>query len=82
MSKFHHFRFSIDHPGKVFCRLFADSPEEEFQMLKNQLEPPPIDLPPQVVPSGVDLERKNYLFREIRQFCQPDTEDFVAPAVP
>lgn len=82
MSKFHHFRFSIDHPGKVFCRLFADSPEEEFQMLKNQLELPPIDLPPQVVPSGVDLERKNYLFREIRQFCQPDTEDFVAPAVP
>ena len=61
VSKFHHFRLSKDHPGKVFCREFTDSPEKEFQMLKNENELPPSTLPPQVVPDGLDHERKNYL---------------------
>ena len=81
VSKFHHFRFSKDNLGKVFCRESADSPEKEFELLKNRNDLPPSILPPQVVPGGLDEERKSYLFREIRQFCRPGTENFVAPAL-
>ena len=31
--------------------------------------------------SGLDEERRRYLQREIREYCQPGTEDFVAPVV-
>ena len=68
VSKFHHFYFSKNHLRKVFCHESADSPEKEFELLKNRNDLPPSTLPPQVVPSGLDEERKSYLFREIRQF--------------
>lgn len=34
ISTFHHFRFSKDHPGVVFCQTLVDSAEIEFQILK------------------------------------------------
>ena len=42
-------------------------------------------LPPAVRPvtvrrQGLSQERKQYLYREIRQFCKPGTEELVAPA--
>ena len=80
VSKIHHFRFTKDHPGKVFCSESGDSPEKEFQMLKDVSHLPPRDLPSEISPSGLDEERKNYLYREIREFCRPGTEDLVAPA--
>ena len=80
-SKFRHFCFSKHHRGKVFCRESADSPEEEFELLKKRNDLPPSILPPQVVPGGLDEECKSYLFREIRQFCQPGTENAVALAL-
>ena len=80
ISTFHHFRFSKDHPGVVFCRTLADSPEIGFQIFKNLEIRPPNQLPPKIVPLGLGEERKRYLYREIREFCQPGTEDMVAPA--
>ena len=80
ISTFHHFRFSKDHPGVVFCRTLVDSPEIEFQILKNLEIRPPNQLPPKLVPLGLSEERKRYLYREIREFCRPGTEDMVAPA--
>lgn len=82
ISKFHHFRFSKEHPGVVFCRNFVDSEEIEFQILKNTKIKPPYQLPSLVIPKNLDQERKKYLFREIREFCRPGTEDLVAPALP
>ncbi len=81
ISKQHHFRFTKDLPGKVFYRESADSPEKEFQMLKDVNRLPPRVLPPQVKPSGLDEERRRYLHREIRDFCRPGTEHWVAPEV-
>jgi len=81
ISKFHHFRFTKNDPGKVFYREYADSGEREFQMLKNINQLPPRVLPPQVLPSGLDEERRRYLQKEIREYCRPGTEDFVAPVV-
>lgn len=57
----------------------VDSPETEFQVLKSLEMRPPSQLPPKIVPLGLSDERKGYLHREIREFCRPGTEDFVAP---
>ena len=63
----------------AFCKELVTSPEQPFMLLKDQA-----NLPPSSVllfrPYGLSQERKNYLFREIRQFCKPGTEDLVAPA--
>lgn len=80
ISKFHHFHLNKEHPGVVFCRKLLSSEEIEFQILKDPNVRPPIQLPQQILPLGLDDDRKRYLFREIREFCRPGTEDLVAPA--
>ena len=80
ISKFHHFRFTKEHPGVVFCRLLSGSEEIEFHILKDPAVRPQNHLPLPVVPLGLDEDRKRYLYREIREFCRPGTEDLVAPA--
>ena len=78
---FHNFRFSNENPGMVFYKEFVSSPEQSFMLLKNNAIPlPPSTLPDVVNPDGLTEERRVYLFREIRQFCKPGTEDIVAPA--
>ena len=42
--------------------------------------PPASQLPAKLNPAGLSQERKEYLFREIRPFRNPGTEDLVAPA--
>ena len=60
---------------------FLSSPEQSFMLLKNNaILPPPLTLPDIINPDGLTEERRNYLFREIRQFCKPGMEDIVAPA--
>ena len=76
---YHHFRFSKDVPGRVYCKRYADSEEVEIDLLKDQTKLPPCTLPPVIKPLGLDLERKNYLYKEIRQFCKPDSANLVAP---
>ena len=81
IKKYHHFRFSKASPGMVFCKELVTSPKQPFMLLKDQanLRPSSV-LPPTIRPDALSQERKNYLFREIRQFCKPGTEDLVAPA--
>ena len=81
IKKYHHFRFSKDSPGMIFCKELVTSPEQPFMLLKDQVNvPPPSVLPPTMIPDGLSQERKNYLLGEIHQFCKPGTEDLVAPA--
>lgn len=81
ISKFHHFRFSQENPGVVFFKEFVSSPEQSFMLLKrNVILPSSSTLPNEINPDGLTAERKIYLYREIRQFCKPGTEDLVAPA--
>lgn len=75
IKSFLHFRFSKDEPGKIYFKQYNSSPEQSLMLLRN-----PAILPPEVSPQGFSQERKQYLFREIRQFCKPGTEDLVAPA--
>ena len=81
ITKFHHFRFSRENPGMVFYKELVSSPEQSFMLLKrNVFLPSPSTLPNEINPEGLTEERKNYLYREIRQFCKTGTEDLVAPA--
>lgn len=77
---FHHFRFDKQHPGVVFCQEFYGSDEISFNLLRDRKVLPPTGiLPSKVKPVGLKPERKEYLFKEIREFCRPGTEDLVAP---
>ena len=79
-KKYHHFRFSKDSPGVVFCKEFVKSPEQSFALLKGRgIIPPSSVLPSIVRPDGLSQECKNYLYQEMRQFCKPGTVDLVAP---
>ena len=65
---YHHFRFSKDAPGRGYCKRYADSKAVEFDFLKDQTKLPPCTLPPVIKPLGLDLERNNYLYKEIDNF--------------
>ena len=79
ITSYHHFRFSQDEPGVIYCKQFMASGEERFVLFKNRAVIPPVSVLPQKInPEGLSDERKNYLYREIRQFCRPGTENLVA----
>ena len=80
IKKFHHFRFSKEEPGKLYFKEYSTSPECSVLLLRNPAILPPAVLPAELKPQGLSEERKQYLYREIRQFCKPGTEDLVAPA--
>ena len=81
IKKYHHFRFSKNEPGIVYCKEYAGSPEEAVVLLKHQaVILPPTVRPSKITPEGLSEDRKRYLYREIRQFCRIVTEDLVALA--
>lgn len=81
MKKFHHFSLSKENPGMVSCKETVYSQQQSFMLLRDPaVVPPSATLPPTVRPDGLSEERRRYLYREIRPFCKPGTEDLVAPA--
>ena len=83
---YHHFRMSIEDPGIVNCFKGLDEEEQPFKVRILKSIPSNTNLPsefkslPSVVPpKGFTEARKQYLYYEIRQFCIPGTEDYVAP---
>ena len=81
IKSYHHFRFNKDEPGRIYFKESDLSPEQLLILLKNPaILPLASRLPPKVNPTGSSQDRKQYLFREIRQFCKPGTEELVAPA--
>lgn len=79
ITKIHHFRISCDHPGVVFCKDLITSEEREVVVLKKGVLPPRTAPTQRVEPEGLTAEHRQYLFKEIRQFCKPGTEDLVEP---
>ena len=63
-------------PGIVFVREFADSDEIRINILKSSF---PVGHPDIIPSKGLLPERKQYLFKEIRQFCKTGYADLVAP---
>ena len=76
----HHFRFTIAHPGTVFVKTSSDGCEHRIQLLKDPTwKPTCTELPRVVIPNGLSLERKWYLYEKIREFCSDATRDLVCP---
>lgn len=81
IKNYHHFRFSKDNPGTVYFKESSSSQEQSMMLLKNRgILPPAARLQAKLNPVGLSQERQQYLYREIRQFCKPGTEDLVAPS--
>ena len=71
IKNMHHLRFTDDHPGYVYVKDSVDSPERIIKLLQDEKwKPQPHNLPPVIPPPGVSLERQQYLFENIREFCQ------------
>ena len=80
VKQFHHFHFKRETPGIVYYKQFSDSPESTFLLLKADVVPPPASMPEKIAPPGLDMQRKTYLYNEIREFCREGTEDLIAPS--
>ena len=80
IKRYHHFRITKDEPGKLFFKEYHSSTEQSIQLLRNPANLPPSVPPVKLRPQGLSQERKQYLYREIRQFCKQGTEELVGPA--
>lgn len=66
--------------GDCFCKEHWNSEEKAVTLLRDvENLPEPAAVPPVISPKGMSCERSDYLFRDIREFCRPETEDLVAP---
>lgn len=62
IKKSHHFRFSKEEPGVVYCREYLTSPEQACVLLKDSAVIPPVSvLPHKINPEGLSDERKKLL---------------------
>jgi len=79
IKKYHYFVFQQSTPGVVTCRTEVQSDSlVTWQMSK--LESVDIDRKPsEIKPSGLSLEIKWYLYKNIRQFCATETQDIMCP---
>ena len=72
----HSFSLTADAPDTLVVRDYSDSPARNVVVGKGSL---PKGLPPIIRPQGLSMERQNYLYGEIREFCREGTEDLVCP---
>ena len=78
IKSFHHLHFSSTSKGHVFARLKADSPEVEYNLLKDKWLPTATVLPECLTP-GLNPARQWYLFQKIREFCPEEAKDVTCP---
>ena len=72
----HSFSVTADAPDTLVVRDYSDSPARNVVVGKGSL---PKGLRPIIRPQGLSMERQNYLYGEIREFCREGTEDLVCP---
>ena len=79
----HHFHFLSSRPGEVTVKQLCDSEEVSHHILRdNTWTPSTEELPQRLIPKGLSLDRKWYLYKKIHEFCSPDTRDLVCPYPP
>ena len=71
-------RFDAEHPGVVFFKTRINDPEQKFVLCKNASALPK-EKPPALPPPGLDYARRDYLFRNIRQFVPDEFKDTMCP---
>ena len=76
----HHLTFTDAKPGVALVKDSVNSPEREISLIKDSSWKPKADkLPPVIPPPDLSLEKRQYLFEKIREFCPPHCQDLVCP---
>lgn len=76
LKKNHHFSIDRASSGTVLIKEYVESECMRQPILRGAI---PQGTPAQVMPAGLDRNRRVYLFKEIREFCTCDTRDIVCP---
>jgi len=81
ITNMHHFQFSKSYPGKVKVKNTLNDSERTINLLKTTKSwlPTSNDLPNELIPAGLSLERQWYLYEKIREYCPEDEQDLVCP---
>ena len=75
ITSYHHFRCMHTDPGHVFVREFADSEETNIVIIRPNVAISKTALPSTLTPPGLSEERKQYLFQQIRPYCDEKYRD-------
>ena len=71
-----HFSLTAAKPGVCVGTVERGGPADTKIILTSL---PSIPFPTEIAPPGLSRERRNYLFRNIRQFVKPGLEDIMCP---
>lgn len=77
ITSYSHFKFSNEMLGSVCVRHNIDEPWL-LHVLTSSSEPPS-GLPAQIIPEGMTDDRKDYLYKNIREYCSPEAKDILCP---
>ena len=75
LTRYHHFRLTSSEPGAVFVREFPSSSEIRLNIVKDksQIQELLSSEPDLITPPGLSPERAWYLYENVRQHCEGDS---------
>ena len=82
IRKLHHFRFTQAEPGTVYVKEGISDQEIAVSLLRPTTDISKMsaaDLPSEILPAGLTAERKEYLFKSIRNHVTPQFRDELCP---
>ena len=80
ITQMQHFLFKASSPGTVFVKISTSGQERQIVLVKDtSWHPSPLQMPSQVVPDGLSVERQWYLYDKIPEFCPDDAKSLVCP---
>ncbi|KAG8297782.1 hypothetical protein J6590_028613, partial [Homalodisca vitripennis] len=74
---YNHFEFNSIYKGKVHCKIDIDGNEFIHKMFPT--EDGPHGFPQEITPEGMTRARKEYLYKNIRQYCKDEFKDVLCP---
>ena len=80
ITQMHHFHFKASHSGKVFVRNSINDSEKSINLVKVlSWSTSMTDVPEPIVPAGITLEQRWYLFDKIHEYWPTEVQDIVCP---
>ena len=79
ITSYHHFHFSQEYPRQVAVCEFAETEEKKIDILNPNAVVNETALPATLSPSGYLKNLKQYLYDEIRRFCDEQYQDITCP---
>ncbi len=81
IKKVHHFKITKNDEGQPVLKVKEDIYDNfhEVNMVTGKISS---ELPTQIIPKGLSLERQSYLYNKIRPFCAEEYQDDVCPLPP